>query len=145
MASQETGAASHRLAAQDVIVRYAACIDDRDFKAYRGCFTEDVELHGFGREPIRGIDAWIAFVERAIAPYAATQHMLGPPRIELAGPEAEQAELRTELQAQHFYREPRGRIFTLWGTYRTIVVRADAGWKIQRHELQTSAVRTTDG
>ena len=35
-----------RLAIQDVMTRYAAGVDDRDFEQYRGCFADDVEIVG---------------------------------------------------------------------------------------------------
>ena len=130
-----------RFAAQDVIIQYAACIDDRDFETYRECFADDVELHGFGAEPIRGVNAWIDFVHKALSTFSATQHLLGPPQVKLAG---DSAEMRTDLQAQHFLREPKGRIFTLWGTYRTALSRTDRGWKMTRHELVTRATRSSE-
>jgi len=140
-ATPESGGQQTGPAARDVIVRYAACLDDRDFDTYRDCFATDVELHGFGREAIRGFDAWLEFVKKALAPFEATQHLLGPP---LVSPRGEEAELRTELQAQHFFREPRGRILTLWGTYRTSLVREGGVWRIRRHELETRATRISD-
>ena len=130
--------AEDRLAAQDVMIRYAACIDDGDFDGYRECFAPDLELHGFGPETIRGVDAWLDFVHKALEPYRGTQHMLGPPLVDLRG---DQAELRTDLQAQHFLREPRGEIFTLWGTYRSSLVRLNGAWKIRRHELVVRSVK----
>jgi 3-phenylpropionate/cinnamic acid dioxygenase small subunit len=128
-----------RLSAQDAIVRYAACIDDEDFDTYRGLFVSDVELHGFGPEVIRGVDAWLEFVHKALEPFRATQHLLGPAQIHVVG---DRAELRTDLQAQHFFREPRGRILTLWGTYRSSLVKNDGVWRIRRHELSTRATET---
>lgn len=130
-----------RRAAEDVIVRYAASIDDRDFDTYRTCFVPDVALHGFGAEVVHGIDAWMDFVHKALEPYEATQHMLGPPHAELRGDEAL---LRADVQAQHFQRSPKGRIFTLWGTYRSQLVRTDDAWRIKRHELVTRATRSSD-
>jgi hypothetical protein len=130
-----------RFSAQDVIIQYAACIDDRDFEKYRECFASDVELHGFGADVIRGVDVWIDFVHKALANFSATQHMLGPPQLELNGASAE---MRTDLQAQHFLHEPKGRIFTLWGTYRSSLVRSDGLWKMKRHELVTRATRSSD-
>ena len=132
--------ASSRLEAADVMIQYAACIDDRDFDGYRACFAPDVELIGFGADPIRGVDAWVEFVHKALEPYTATQHMLGPPQVQLRG--EERADLRTDLQAQHFLREPRGQIFSLWGTYRTSLARTEGRWAIVRHELQVRSVRT---
>ena len=137
----EPSAQQDRFSAQDVIIQYAACIDDRDFDQYRDCFTTDVELHGFGSNVIRGVDDWFDFVHKALENFSATQHLLGPPQVELNG---DAAQMRTDLQAQHFFREPKGRIFTLWGTYRTQLVRTDRVWKIKRHELVTRATRTSD-
>lgn len=140
MESAAQALADH-LATQDVMVRYAACLDERDWVAYRECFAPDVEFHGFGPEVISGVDAWIEFVEGVLGRFEATQHMLGPPRVVLSG---SQAELRTELAAQHFYLEPKGRIFSLWGTYRSTLVRLPERWCIRRHALDTRATRTDD-
>ncbi len=137
----ERGTQNDRFAAQDVIIQYAACIDDRDFETYRACFSADIELHGFLPDVIRGVDPWMDFVHKALASFSGTQHMLGPPRVELDG---DTAQMRTDLQAQHFLREPAGRIFTLWGTYLTSLVRDGNGWKMKRHELVTRATRSSD-
>ena len=67
--------------------------------------------------------------------------MLGPPHAEVRG---EEALLRADVQAQHFLRSPKGRIFTLWGTYRSQLVRGDGVWRIVRHELVTRATRSSD-
>lgn len=130
-----------RLEAADVIIRYAACIDERDFERYPSCFRDDVAFHGFASEPIRGIEAWVSFVERAIEPFTGTQHLLGPPAVTLDG---DVAELRTDLQAKHFFREPAGRILTLWGTYHSSLTREDGAWRMRRHELVTRATRIGD-
>ena len=131
-----------RTAAQDVILQYAACIDELDFDRYRDCFVDDCEFVGFGRETICGANAWVKFVEKTVEPFSATQHMLGPPLTTIEG---ERAFLRTDLQAQHFLREPEGRIFTLWGTYRSELSRDAVGnWRMTRHELIVRATRTSD-
>jgi hypothetical protein len=130
-----------RMAVQDVIIQYAACIDELDFDSYRGCFADDCEFVGFAAETIQGADAWVQFVKKTVEPFSATQHMLGPPQVRLAG---EAASLRTDLQAQHFLREPRGRILTLWGTYRTNLAPIDGPWRMQRHELVVRATRMSD-
>ena len=128
-----------RLAAQDTIVAYANSLDDRDFDSYRRLFRPDVILEGFGPKTIRGVDAWLEFVEKALAPYRQTQHMLGP---QLATIDGDDADARTDLQAIHMMKEPAGEIFTLWGTYQTRFRRgADGTWRIARHEL---VVRATD-
>lgn len=134
-------ALADRLAVQDVIARYAACLDDRAFARYRDCFWPEIELHGFTPDPVRGVEAWLEFVRKTLERFAATQHMLGPPLVLVS---RDSAEMRTDLQAQHFYREPAGRIFTLWGTYRSGLERRGGSWRMLRHELLTRATRVSD-
>lgn len=133
-----TSLADDRHAAQDVIVSYAACVDERDLDGYAALFEPDAEIVGFASRSFHGIDAWRAFVEKALEPYAATQHMLGVPKIEIEG---DRATLRTDVRASHFFREPKGRCLTLWATYRTELVRRGGGWRIRRHELLPRATR----
>jgi 3-phenylpropionate/cinnamic acid dioxygenase small subunit len=130
------------LAVQDVLARYAAGIDDQDWERYRLCFTEDAEFPGFRDEPILGIDAWMRFVRETLEPYRATQHLIGVPLVEITD---DLATARTSLQARHFYREPSGRIFTLWGVYRSELVRSAGVWRLRRHALDVQAMRTRDG
>jgi ketosteroid isomerase-like protein len=130
--------ADDRHAIQDVIVTYAASVDDRNFDAYRSCFADDVELEGFGPEPVHGLDTWMEFVVDALASYRATQHMLGVPKIEIDG---DTASMRTDVQASHFPSDPDGKTFTLWATYETKLGRHAAGWKIQHHRLVSRAVK----
>lgn len=131
-----------RHAVQDVIVRYAACLDDRDFESYRRCFTDDVELEGFRREPVHGLEAWMSFVAHALESYRATQHMLGVPLIEIDG---DSARMRTDLQASHFPADPKGRTFTLWATYESSLVRTQARWRIRHHRLVPRAQKFEEG
>lgn len=136
-----SAAAEDRQALADLLATYAATIDDRDLERYRDCFEPDVECVGFGPEPIRGVDAWLDFVREQLAGYRSTQHLLGP---QLAEIRADVAELRTDLQATHLLREPRGAIFTLFGTYRSRAVRKDGIWRLARHELIVRATEKSE-
>ena len=40
--------ANDRRQLQDVMLSYAAAVDDRDMARYRACFADDVEIVGFG-------------------------------------------------------------------------------------------------
>ena len=126
---------TERQAVQDVMLRYAAGVDDRDFDLYRSCFAEDVEVVGFGPETIRGADAWLSFVRTALEQYGATQHMLGP---QLASIDGDTAETRNDVQALHELK-PDGGLFTLWATYFTRLQKQNGEWKIIRHELTSRA------
>lgn len=128
-----------RIALQDVMLRYAAGVDERDMDLYRGCFADDVVVVGMAPEPVHGADAWMAFVQRALERYGPTQHMLGPTLATLRGDEAS---TRTDVQALHVLKDAPGTIFTLWATYKTDLRRIDGAWKIVRHELVSRATHT---
>ena len=126
---------SERQALQDVMLRYTAGVDDRDFDLYRSCFADDVEVIGMGPEPVHGADAWLEFVRTALEQYGPTQHMLGP---QLATIDGDTAETRNDVQALHTLKED-GSLFTLWATYLTRMQKQDGEWKIVRHELISRA------
>jgi 3-phenylpropionate/cinnamic acid dioxygenase small subunit len=127
-----------RIAVQDVMLRYAAGVDDRDMDLYQSCFAEDCEIVGFADATVHGSDNWRAYVVSALSKYGATQHMLGP---QLATIDGDTAECRTDVQALHFLREPEGATLTLWATYKTRMARIEGVWKIVRHELIARGTR----
>ena len=117
---------------QDVMLAYAAAVDDRDMARYRACFADDVEIVGFGQETITGADNWTASVESQLEAFSATQHLMSP---QLATVSGDTASARTDVQALHVIKDGDGAMFTLWATYLTNFVRTGEGWKIARHEL----------
>lgn len=117
---------------QDVMLSYAAAVDDRDMARYRACFAEDAEIVGFGEETVTGADAWTASVESQLDAFSSTQHLMSP---QLAAITGDTASARTDVQALHVLKDGNGAMFTLWATYLTDFVRNDDGWKISRHEL----------
>jgi ketosteroid isomerase-like protein len=124
--------AADRIAVQDVMLRYAAGVDERDMGMYRSCFADDVEVVGFGEETINGADAWVEYVTGALERFGPTQHMLGP---QLATIKGDLADARTDVQAMHYLKEPEGSTLTLWATYNSKMRRQKGEWKIIRHEL----------
>jgi uncharacterized protein (TIGR02246 family) len=124
--------ADDRRQLQDVMLSYAAAVDDRDMARYRDCFAEDAEIIGFGEETVTGADAWTASVESQLDAFSSTQHLMSP---QLAAITGDTASARTDVQALHVLKDGNGAMFTLWATYLTDFVRNDDGWKISRHEL----------
>ena len=51
-----------RLAVQEVMLNYAAGVDDRERTRYASCFADELEVVGFGAEILRGKQAWVDFV-----------------------------------------------------------------------------------
>jgi ketosteroid isomerase-like protein len=121
-----------RIALQDVMLRYAAGVDDRDYELYASCFTDDLEVLDFGNETYTGKPAWLEYVWSALEKYSSSQHMLGP---QLAHIEGNVAHTRTDLQATHWFREGENERFVLWATYVTDMRRIGHDWRIFRHRL----------
>lgn len=121
-----------RIELQDVMLKYAAGIDERHDQLLLSCFADDLVAPGFRQQAIKGVDAWMSFLREELEPFKSTQHMLGPV---LATIEGDTARTRTDLQAMHVYKEPKGQIMLVWGNYNTGMVRRDGRWLIQRHEL----------
>ena len=127
-----------RIALQDVMLKYAAGVDERDFDLYASCFMDNVEILDFGESTISGKDNWVTFVKEALNAYGPTQHMLGP---QFATIDGDEAHCRTDVQALHYLKEPEGEILTLWATYETDMKRVNGGWKISRHRLVSRGIR----
>jgi len=117
---------------QDLMLAYAAAVDDNDMAAYRDCFDDDVEIVGFGESVVNGADQWVASVSGQLDAFTGTQHLLSPSLTTVAG---DQASARTDVQALHILKSPTGGTFTLWATYLTDFVQIQNTWKIARHEL----------
>jgi hypothetical protein len=121
-----------RIELQDVMLKYAAGIDEQHDELLRSCFAEDLVAPGFRQQAIKGVDAWMSFLHEELEPFRSTQHMLGPL---LATIDGDSAQTRTDLQAMHVVKEPKGQILLVWGTYNTKMVRRGGRWLIQHHEL----------
>ena len=121
-----------RIAVQDVMLKYAAGVDERDMALYASCFADDVEVVGFGESTVNGRENWVEYVMGALERFGPTQHMLGP---QLATINGDEASARTDVQALHYMKEPEGQTLTLWATYNSNMRRIDGEWKIVRHEL----------
>jgi len=132
--------ADDRRQLQDVMLSYAAAVDDRDMARYRACFADDVQIVGFGEATITGADSWTASVESQLEAFSATQHLMSP---QLATVSGDAASARTDVQALHVLKDGDGAIFTLWATYLTNFIRTADGWKIARHELVIRATQQT--
>lgn len=117
---------------QDLMLAYAAAVDDNDMTAYRDCFDDDVEIVGFGESSVHGADNWVASVSGQLEAFSGTQHLLSAPLATVAG---DRASARTDVQALHFLKTPAGGTFTLWATYLTDFVQTQDKWTIARHEL----------
>ena len=127
-----------RIALMDVMLRYAAGVDNRDMDLYDSCFADDVEVLGFGENTYNGREAWVNYVIDALKQYGPTQHMLGP---QLATVDGDNAKCRTDVQALHYMKDAPDTTLTLWATYETDMKRINGEWKIARHRLVPRGTR----
>jgi ketosteroid isomerase-like protein len=122
-----------RLAIGDIIIRYADSIDQQDYDRYCTCFTDDVEVSGFGPEPIKGLAAYRPWVTAARDKYGRTQHMIGNIQVQVNG---DTATMRSYVQATHELPADPNNLIILWAAYNDKLVRTNNGWKITHHELE---------
>src|ERR1700712_1193969 len=85
-------------AIQNVCVRYATALDNRDWNLLRSCFTTDAVTVYEGIGDCTGYDAIEGLCRRVLGPLTRTQHLLGNFSIELDG---DTATSHCYLQAQH--------------------------------------------
>ncbi len=125
-----------RIAVSDVLHRYAAAVDGKDWELLRSCFTDDLEadFRSFGGgEVVRGADAWVAAIRSTIQGMDATQHLTGNHVQRIDG---DQAQLTAYIQAVHILANDSGdREYTIGGSYDCDLVRTAEGWKIRRYVL----------
>ncbi len=121
-----------RIAVQDVMLRYVATVDEKDYAGYKALFTEDVKVVGMGPSEMNGIEVFYPWWKEALDKYDATQHMLSPTYAVIDG---DTAKTRTDVQAVHYPNGETEITVTLWATYHTDMRRVDGEWKISRHEL----------
>jgi hypothetical protein len=138
IAAMSNTLATDRFELQDLMLNYAAGVDERDIERYRACFAKDVEVINFGTHTYRSSEEWVSYVWSVLDKYSATQHMMGP---QFATIDGDTATTRIDVQAVHFVAGIEER-FTLWATYDTIMQRINGRWLISRHELTVRGAST---
>ena len=126
-----------RQAIGEVVIRYATGADTRDWRLYRSCFCDEIEIdfsswNGVPSGTVAA-DDWVAGVEMGLGGFDATQHISANHVITLEG---DRATCVSYVQAQHVLRdEEAGGSFTLGGYYTNRLMRTEGGWKIRSCRL----------
>lgn len=125
-----------RLEIQECLYRYARAIDTRDFDLLSTVFTADALIHYDIAEGIklhRG--EMITWLRNALQIFAATQHVISNPQIELDG---DIARSTCYLTGTHVQEKLDGgdSLVVEGGFYTDDHVRSEAGWRIQRRTLR---------
>lgn len=114
-----------RIAIDDLLTAYAIAVDERDWDAVIGCFTDDARLDyttfGAPDGPLTDVVAWI---EKMIAPFEVTQHHITNRQVTLDGDAATVVSyLINPMTAGGSFMEVGGR-------YHDTLRRTAAGWRI---------------
>lgn len=110
---------------------------------YHRIFTPKADIGAAGVEPSIGPDAWVDVVKKALAPYNATQHLIGTQYVtDLVLPGAEgiggKAHMSSYLQAWHS--KANADLWLFMGVYdEDVVFNPGTGWQINRMMLKNIA------
>lgn len=116
-----------------VLNRYASALDAQDWAGLDEVFAENATAHFQGIGDYKGRAAIVGLIRNVLSSAAATQHLLGNVRIEVAGKEAR---AKCYLQALHTGKNDfAGRTMTVWGEYRDNLKLMPEGWRIVHREL----------
>jgi hypothetical protein len=132
---------------RQLTVNYALATDalgrgEHDFglALYEATFTADAPIQAGTSPTLIGPEAWAEFVETALTPFSATQHLLGTINVILgSGNNPSAATMTTYLHATHEF-APGGNILVVLGTYFDDVVRLKEGWRISKRTLVFTSV-----
>jgi 3-phenylpropionate/cinnamic acid dioxygenase small subunit len=122
----------------DCQLRYATGLDMRDWKCFRSCFADEIEVDFssiFGGDGPRKVtaDRWTEAARRTIGGLKATQHMITNHVITVDG---DKALCIAYVQAQHYLPNDQGdNTQTMGGYYTNHFIRTAQGWRIKSCKL----------
>lgn len=122
----------------DVQIRYATGTDSRDWKLFRTCFADEVEVdfsEGFGQPAMRmTADDWVAGTAPRMESFKATQHMITNQTITFDG--SDHATCVAYVRASHHLPNSLGDSDqTVYGYYTNQFTRTPDGWRIAKVKL----------
>jgi len=121
---------SDRLEINDLLTRYTAAIDTKDWNLLDTCFLPDAKVDYTATGGVKGgypeVREWLA---KALAPFPTTVHYITNSTVDLAGDEAR---ARTYVYNPMGFQNPDGsmHMFTVGGFYVDKLVRTPEGWRI---------------
>lgn len=128
---------SDRMEIQDLVTRYATCIDARDFTGLDEVFTPDAhasyEASGGPAGEYPEIRAWLA---KTLPIFASTQHLMGNLAVTLDGDAASGRCMCFNPMALEPVTEKDQRVFFYGLWYSLDFVRSSDGWRIARLEQE---------
>ncbi len=133
-----------RAAIEDQMFRYARATDWLETDNHRLVFLDDCVFSSPHSGDMRGIDTVVAWMNRVLAPFEATQHHISNIAITFTGDHS--AEAVSYVRAWHRFLDHSVPDMILWGEYHDQWIRRDGTWRIaERHVLEAGIEPRRDG
>ena len=117
-----------RIAAEDLLTRYATAVDRRDWEQYRSIFTADAEIDYTSAGGIAGtVDEIVEFLSTSLEMFEMTQHLVSNIDLEVDGDSA-----TVTAMFNNPMRLPGGDTWFTGGWYHHDLVRTPDGWHSRR-------------
>ena len=121
-------ALADRIAAEDLLTRYATAVDRRDWEQYRSIFTADAEIDYTSAGGIAGtVDEVVEFLSTSLEMFEMTQHLVSNIDLEVNGKSA-----TVTAMFNNPMRLPGGDTWFTGGWYHHDLVRTPDGWRSRR-------------
>ena len=121
-------ALADRIAAEDLLTRYATAVDRRDWEQYRSIFTADAEIDYTAAGGIAGtVDEIVEFLSTSLELFEMTQHLVSNIDLEVNG-----ASATVTAMFNNPMRLPGGDTWFTGGWYHPELVRTPDGWRSRR-------------
>jgi hypothetical protein len=128
----------------DQMFRYARATDWLETGNHRDVFVADCVFASPHSGDINGVDTVVEWMDRALAPFEATQHLIGNIAVEFTG--IDTADAVSYVRAWHRHRDRAQPDMVLWGEYHDRWVRVAGRWRIAvRRVLEAGLEPRRDG
>jgi hypothetical protein len=119
-----------------LLQRYFTALDTKDYALLDMVFLPDARLrYDVGQDVTLSYPEMKEQFRRFLERFCFTQHLMGPPTIDLDGDTARSTNV---VRAHHVERAADGRegAWTVYGVYRDVHARTGAGWRIRERYFQ---------
>jgi hypothetical protein len=127
-----------RVAIEEQMFRYARATDWLDTHEHRHVFVEDCVFASPHSGDVVGIDAVVAWMDRALAQFEATQHLIGNISLTFTGEAS--ADAVSYVRAWHRYRDESKPDMVLWGEYHDHWVLVNGTWRIRERRVLEAGI-----
>lgn len=127
-----------RAAIEDQMFRYARATDWMETENHRLVFAEECVFASPHSGDMHGVDAVVAWMNRVLPQFEATQHLIGNIAITFTGDDT--ADAVSYVRAWHRYLDREQPDMVLWGEYHDRWARIDSTWRIRERRVKEAGI-----